>query len=191
MNSSARGGGSAPAFPEITINTERLTLRALEPADAELVAELYSDELSRQWTTVPQPYGSAEAEALVTGGKGFALGVTEFLTQRLVGVLRLRATDWRLRATEAVVVIAPWARGEGYAGESILAVAQWLFEDQKFERLELRTASGNAAALQVAQKIGCVSEGVLRGAWLDRAPDAPPGSRSDVIVWSLLPEDFL
>ncbi|WP_084714308.1 GNAT family N-acetyltransferase [Streptacidiphilus rugosus] len=189
---------TAPTFPEITINTDRLELRAFEPDDAPALAEMMNDELVHQWTTVPHPYTDADADAWVlaraaaerAGGNGLALAAVEFLTQRLIGTVRLRATDWRLRSTEAQVVVASWARGEGYGGEIVHAVAQWLFEDQKFERLELRTAAGNTPAQQVAQKLGAISEGVLRNAWLVRGADAEHTSRSDLIVWSLLPEDL-
>lgn len=63
-----------------------------------------------------------------------------------------------MRATELSYVVAPWARGEGYASEGALATARWLFREQKFERIELRTAADNTASQQVAQKIGCISE---------------------------------
>jgi RimJ/RimL family protein N-acetyltransferase len=104
-----------------------------------------------------------------------------------------------VRSTEAQVVVASWARGEGYGGEIVHAVAQWLFEDQKFERLELRTAAGNTPAQQVAQKLGAISEGVLRSAWIVRGEEYPASSparrsaaddRTDLILWSLLPEDL-
>ena len=45
----------------------------------------------------------------------------------------------------------------------------------------------------MAQKIGCISEGVLRNAWIARARTENGGwadVRTDVIVWSLLPEDL-
>ncbi|MEY9873379.1 RimJ/RimL family protein N-acetyltransferase [Streptacidiphilus sp. MAP12-33] len=190
--------GRPPAFPEITISTDRLELRAFDLDDAPALAEMMNDELVHQWTTAPHPYAVADAEAWVgsravgerVSGRGLVLGAAEFLTQRLVGTVRLRATDWRLRSTELQVVTAHWARGEGYAGEIAHAVARWLFEDQKFERLELRTAAGNVAAQQVAQKLGAISEGILRNAWLVRGADAEHASRSDLIVWSLLPEDL-
>ncbi|MEZ0089773.1 GNAT family N-acetyltransferase [Streptacidiphilus sp. EB129] len=186
------------SFPEISISTDRLVLRAFEPEDVPALADMMSDELVRIWTTVPPCYTvedarhwvSLGAPAVRTQGRGIVLAVHEFLTQRLVGSVRLRGTDWRLRATEATVVTAPWARGEGYAAESLLGVAHWLFEDQRFERLELRTAAGNSAAQQVAQKIGCISEGVLRNAWITRDGEQPGRSRSDLILWSLLPEDL-
>ncbi|MEV6565735.1 GNAT family N-acetyltransferase [Streptomyces kronopolitis] len=188
-------------FPDISISTDRLVLRPLEEADVPALADMMDDELVAAWTTVPQPYTRAAARSWVdahapaerTAGRGIDFAVTEFLTQRLVGVVQLSHTDWRLRSTELSYIVASWARGEGYASEAALATAQWVFHDQKFERLELRTAAGNTASQQVAQKIGCISEGVLRNAFIARSRTEDGGwtdIRTDLIVWSLLPEDL-
>ncbi|GGN46658.1 GNAT family N-acetyltransferase [Streptomyces kronopolitis] len=188
-------------FPDISISTDRLVMRPLEAADVPALADMMNDELVAAWTEVPQPYTRAAARAWVaedapaerTAGRGIDFAVTEFLTQRLVGVVRLGNTDWRLRSTELSYIVASWARGEGYASEAALATAQWVFHDQKFERLELRTAAGNTASQQVAQKIGCISEGVLRNAFIARSRTEDGGwtdIRTDLIVWSLLPEDL-
>ncbi|GAA2414027.1 GNAT family N-acetyltransferase [Streptomyces coeruleofuscus] len=188
-------------FPNVSISTERLVLRPFEEPDIQSFADMMNDELVTAWTSVPQPYTEVHARAWITEqapaeraeGRGIVFAVTEFLTQRLVGVVHLRNTDWRIRSSEISYVIAPWARGEGYASEAALITAQWLFNDQKFERLELRTPADNTASQQVAQKIGCISEGVLRGAWIARAR-TDDGEwtevRTDLIVWSLLPEDL-
>ncbi|MFI0906086.1 GNAT family N-acetyltransferase [Streptomyces sioyaensis] len=188
-------------FPDISISTDRLVLRPLEEADVPSLADMMNDELVAAWTAAPQPYTRAAARTWVaeyapaerTAGRGVDFAVTEFLTQRLVGVVQLTNTDWRLRSTELSYIVASWARGEGYASEAALATAQWVFHDQKFERLELRTAAGNTASQQVAQKIGCISEGVLRNAWIARSRTEDGGwadIRTDLIVWSLLPEDL-
>ncbi|MEU0053687.1 GNAT family N-acetyltransferase [Streptomyces sp. NPDC006309] len=188
-------------FPNISISTERLVLRPFDEDDVPALAEMMNDEQVIAWTTVPHPYTEAHAHEWITrsapdertGGRGIVLAVTEFLTQRLVGTVHLKNTDRRIRSSEIAYVIAPWARGEGYASESVLAIAEWLFHDQKFERLELRTAAGNTASQQVAQRIGCISEGVLRNAWIARARTGNgywTEVRTDVILWSLLPEDL-
>ncbi|MEJ8633847.1 GNAT family N-acetyltransferase [Streptomyces sp. NPDC006475] len=188
-------------FPDVSISTERLVLRPFEEADIPALTEMMNDEMVTAWTSVPQPYTTTDAERWVrriapserTQGRGIALAVTEFLTQRLVGMVHLRNTDWRTLATEVAYVTAPWARGEGYATESVLAIAQWLFRVQRFERMELRTPADNTASQQVAQKIGCISEGVLRNAWIARTQTADGGwadIRTDLIVWSLLSEDL-
>jgi RimJ/RimL family protein N-acetyltransferase len=188
-------------FPDISISTERLVLRAYEEEDIPALAEMMNDELVTAWSSAPHPFTEAVARDWITGrapaerreGRGIVLAVSEFLTQRLVGTVHVRNTDWCCRSAEAGYLVAPWARGEGYASEAVLATAQWLFVDQKFERLELRTAADNTAAQQVAQKIGCISEGVLRNAGIVRSQNAHGGwlqVRTDLIVWSLLPEDL-
>ncbi|MGW7047165.1 GNAT family N-acetyltransferase [Streptomyces avermitilis] len=188
-------------FPNISISTERLVLRPLDEDDVPALAEMMNDEQVGAWTDVPQPYTEDRARRWITeyaptqrtAGSGLDLAVTEFLTQRLVGIVQLGKTNWHIRSTELSYVIAPWARGEGYASEAALATAQWLFGDQKFERIELRIAADNTASQQVAQKIGCISEGVLRNACIAhvRTEDGTwTDVRTDFLVWSLLPEDL-
>ncbi|MGP3974705.1 GNAT family N-acetyltransferase [Streptomyces sp. 8N114] len=197
-------------FPDISISTDRLVLRPFEEADVPALTEMMADDQITAWMAAPVPFTEAEARNLVTrraparrtSGDGIVFAVTELLTQRLVGLVELRDTDWRVLSAHAAYATASWARGEGYASESLAAVAQWLFQDQKFERLEIRTAADNTAAQQVAQKLGCISEGVLRNAWIARTrtenwgsarPEAQGGwaeIRTDLIVWSLLPEDL-
>ncbi|MFE7172876.1 GNAT family N-acetyltransferase [Streptomyces sp. NPDC057616] len=188
-------------FPNISISTERLVLRPLDEDDVPALAEMMNDEQVGAWTDVPQPYTEDRARTWIldhapaerVAGRGLDFAVAEFLTQRLVGVVQLAKTDWHVRSTEMSYIVAPWARGEGYASEAALATAQWLLGDQKFERIELRTAADNTASQQVAQKIGCISEGVLRGACIAhvRADDGTWSDvRTDYIVWSLLPEDL-
>ncbi|MCF3964306.1 GNAT family N-acetyltransferase [Streptomyces fuscigenes] len=188
-------------FPDVSISTERLVLRPFESADVPAYTEMMNDEMVTAWMSVPHPFSTSEAAkwvgrsapAVRREGRGIVFAVTEFLTQRLVGTVRLRDADWRTLAVHAEYATAPWARGEGYATESMLAVAQWLFRDQKLERLELRTAADNTAAQQVAQKMGCISEGVLRNAGIARTQTEDGGwtdIRTDLIVWSLLPEDL-
>ncbi|MFI6701428.1 GNAT family N-acetyltransferase [Streptomyces sp. NPDC050509] len=195
------GARMTTTFPDVSISTERLVLRPYELADIPAHIEMMNDEMVTAWTSVPHPYTDKDAEVWVRRiapnerrtGRGIAFAVHEFLTQRLVGVVRLRRTNWRALATEAAYVTAPWARGEGYATEAMLAVAQWLFGDLRFERIEVRTPADNTASQQVAQKIGCISEGVLRNAWIARSQTEDGGwtdIRTDLIVWSLLPEDL-
>ncbi|WP_419993493.1 GNAT family N-acetyltransferase [Streptomyces boninensis] len=191
----------ASTFPDVSLSTDRLVLRPFDDLDIPALAEMMNDEMVTAWTTVPHPYTEADARDWAlrlsheerTAGRGIVFAVSEFLTQRLVGIVHLRHTDWRTLAAEISYVTAPWARGEGYATEAVLAVAHWLFDSQKFERLELRTAADNAASQQVAQKAGFISEGVLRAAWIARSKTEDGGwtdIRTDLILWSLLPEDL-
>ncbi|MFJ2904942.1 GNAT family N-acetyltransferase [Streptomyces sp. NPDC087212] len=188
-------------FPIISLSTERLVLRPLDLGDVPALTAMMNDEQVAAWTDVPRPFTEdvarrwiiEDAPAERNTGRGLDLAVTEFLTGRLVGIVQLTKTSWRIRSTEMAYIIAHWARGEGYAFEAALTTAQWLFREQRFERVELRTAAGNTASQQVAQKIGCISEGVLRNACIAhvRADDGTWSDlRTDYIVWSLLPEDL-
>jgi RimJ/RimL family protein N-acetyltransferase len=188
-------------FPDISISTERLVLRPFDEADVPALTDMMRDDLVTAWSGAPHPYTEAHARDWVVAGapavrargRGVVFAIGEFLTQRLVGVCRIDHADWRVRSAQADYLVAPWARGEGYAAEAVLGAAQWLLEDQRFERLELRTAADNTAAQQVARKIGCLSEGVLRNAGLARVQTAEgrwTEQRTDLIVWSLLPEDL-
>jgi RimJ/RimL family protein N-acetyltransferase len=188
-------------FPDISVSTERLSLRPYDAQDIPALVEMMNDESVIAWLPEPHPYTEADAQDWVDqgapgereSGAGIVFAVSEFLTQRLVGTVRLHRTDWSVGCAEVSYLTAAWARGEGYASEAVLGIAQWLFHDRRFERLELRTAAGNTAAQQVAQKIGCISEGVLRNAGLARHHEADGGwspTRTDLIVWSLLPEDL-
>ena len=99
-------------FPDVSISTERLVLRPFEDADIPALTEMMNDEMVTAWTSVPHPYTTADAQRWVrriapaerTEGRGIALAVTEFLTQRLVGIIHLQNTNWRTLAAEVAYV---------------------------------------------------------------------------------------
>ena len=88
-------------FPDISLSTERLVLRPLEDDDVPALAEMMNDEQVVAWTGVPQPFTEDAARTWIpryapterTSGRGLDLAVTEFLTQRLVGVIQLGRTE--------------------------------------------------------------------------------------------------
>ena len=116
-----------------TIETARLTLRPLRPADAPRLAALASDfDVSRMTTSMPHPYRLADAEALVERALAAdpskeaafaidlrgedAVGVIGFDPD---GVLAREAGYWigrpywgRGLMTEALGVALAWARDE-------------------------------------------------------------------------------
>src|SRR5690606_40676517 len=118
------------------------------------------DEQVAAWTDVPQPFSEQAARTWITesapaeraAGRGLDLAVTEFLTQRLVGVVRLSRTNWHIRSTELSYIIAPWARGEGYASEAALATARWLIGDQRLQRIR---SEEHTSELQSRENLVC------------------------------------
>ena len=93
----------APTFPETAIGTDRLLLRPFEEEDVPALVMMMNDELVRCWSDAPHPWTEQYAKVWVHStapsdrarGSGIAFAVVEDLTQRLVGVVHLRHTDWR------------------------------------------------------------------------------------------------
>ena len=105
------------SFPETAISTERLLLRPLAGGDVPGLVAMMDDELVHAWTDVVQPFTEEHAREWIRmlaparriEGRGIVFAVTEHLTQRVVGVVELRNTDWRLLSTEVVFVTASGA----------------------------------------------------------------------------------
>lgn len=180
------------AFPEMTLETPRLLLRAYRAEDAADVALACRDELTQRWLPLPNPYTDADALAWCTqispsfriSGEGIEWAAERRSDGRLIGSFGLKRTDWRARTSEIGYWVAPWARGEGLAVEALLAIARWLLLDQGFERLALRTAPGNAASQRVAEKAGFSREGIARNAGFTN------DGRVNLVVFSLIPSDL-
>ena len=64
-------------------------------------------------------------------------------------------------------------------------LARWAIEENGFERVELRAATGNIASQRAAEKAGLVREGVARNAGYVH------DSRVDLVVYSMVPDDLV
>ena len=84
-------------LPALGDDRSRPALR-IDPLGVLVDAEMMNDELVTTWTSVPQPYTDADARTWITElapaerteGRGIVFAVTEFLTQRLVGIVHLQ-----------------------------------------------------------------------------------------------------
>lgn len=179
-------------FPEVTLQTARLTLRPYRAEDAPDVALACRDELTQRWLPLPNPYTDADALAWCTeisarfrtSGEGIEWAAVRRSDDRLIGSFGLKRTDWRARSSEIGYWVAPWARGEGLAVEAVQAIARWLLKEQAFERMVLRAARDNAASLRVAEKAGFMREGIARNAGFTNS------GRVDLVVFSMVATDL-
>ncbi|MFC4009193.1 GNAT family N-acetyltransferase [Nonomuraea purpurea] len=184
-----RDDGRAPAgaLPRTELRTERLLLRPQAAADVPHLTATAADPLTQAQTGVPSDYTEGHAKAYIDHsermrmrGAGIAWTVEELDTGRYTANVDLRDLDWHSRSAEIGYMTAPWARGRGYAGEAVTAIARWLFERHGFRRLQLRAVASNTASQRVAEKAGFVREGVARAAL----------AGDDLIVYSLIPSDL-
>ncbi|MGN9845384.1 GNAT family N-acetyltransferase [Nonomuraea sp. H19] len=184
-----RGDGRIPSdtLPRTELRTSRLLLRPPAVADVPDLAATGADPLTQARTGVPRDYTREHARAFIDiseqlriRGTGIAWSAEELETGRFAANVDLRDLDWSNRTAEVGYMTAPWARGKGYAGEAVLAIARWLFERQGFSRLQLRAAVANPESQRVAEKAGFVREGVARGVF----------AGEDLVVYSLIPSDL-
>ena len=84
---------------------------------------------------------------------------------------------------EIAYVVAPAARGHGFATAAVRALSAWAFSELRLERLQLSIRPDNVGSRRVAEKAGYAYEGTLRSSKLIR------GRRVDVALYSLLPDD--
>jgi RimJ/RimL family protein N-acetyltransferase len=84
---------------------------------------------------------------------------------------------------EVGFLVAPRARGHGYATAAVREITRWGFDELGLHRVQWRAEVGNEASRRVAQKAGYEMEGLLR-----RSP-AVGGRRRDCWVGSALSRD--
>ncbi|HLL65554.1 MAG TPA: GNAT family protein [Micromonosporaceae bacterium] len=179
-------------FPPVTVATPRLYVRPVEAEDAKWVGEVFADRQTQRWLPLPGEYGPAEAYAWCTelaverrdSGAGDHYAVIRREDDRLVGCLWTKRTDWVTHSTEICYAVAPQTRGFGVAAEAVDALAFALLLEHRFQRVELRVASGNVASRRVAEKAGFTYEGLFRNA------GHVSGGRVDLEVWSLVVADL-
>ncbi len=166
------------------------SLRGWRPADVPAVTRACQDPESVRWTTVPTPYGAEDAEFftadIVPGqwargaGAGYAIADGD---DRYAGSIDLRLDPSDEGSAEVGYLVAPWARGKGYAPAAVRTICAWGFSALGLERVVWKAYLGNDASRRVAEKAGFTIEGVGRGTCVQR------GERRDAWVGSLLATD--
>jgi RimJ/RimL family protein N-acetyltransferase len=138
-------------------------LRPPEVRDIPEMAATFEDPKS-VWATPPEDARSFVIEYAPerwTRGEGAVFAIVND-EDAFVGFVDLRLTG--PGTGEVGYLVAPWARGRGYASESLRAVCGWAFEQLGLRRIEWRAQVGNDASRRVAEKAGFTIEGVARGA---------------------------
>jgi RimJ/RimL family protein N-acetyltransferase len=179
-----------PAMEPVTLTSERLALRVPGPSDATAVYAACQDPDIQRWVPIPSPYGEQHAkvfvETVIPDGwrrdTVYTFGVFPLSGGPLLGAVNVHVRPF------ATWEVGYWTvkehRGLGYATEAVLALARWAFTEHAVARLEWRAEAGNAASRAVAERIGFVFEGTLRGAVTTR------GTQRDLWIGGLLPSDI-
>jgi RimJ/RimL family protein N-acetyltransferase len=166
-------------------------LRRPTVADIESVVAACHDPDSVRWTSVPDPYQRTDAEFFVgvhapgrwARGDGATFTIAE-ADDRLAGTIEVRISRADPLAGDVGFLVAPWARGRGYAPAALRTVARWAIATLGLTRVEWRAEVGNHASRRAAEKAGFTMEGTARSALTQR------GGRRDAWVGALTADDI-
>jgi RimJ/RimL family protein N-acetyltransferase/organic hydroperoxide reductase OsmC/OhrA len=160
------------AGPALPIVTERLTLRAFTPADAEPLASYLGDpDVVRHLLHGPKT--AAECRDLATelagrtaprvSGEALVL-VAEFKGEH-IGHLNLTLHDHDASSAEIGWVFHPAVAGQGLATEAAAALMRFGFEHYRLRHVTAQLDPRNTASARLCERLGMTREALLRESW--------------------------
>jgi ribosomal-protein-alanine N-acetyltransferase len=151
------------------LSTERLLLRPIQPADAEALFAILSDEAAMQF------YGHAphrtpdethaliqEVQARYARRESIRWGVTRRGEDDLIGSCSLHHFDEGFHCAEIGYELARAWWGQGIAFEAVAAVLTYGFEEMGLHRIEAIIDIANERSKALLLKLGFTYEGNLR-----------------------------
>jgi ribosomal-protein-alanine N-acetyltransferase len=173
------------------LETERLILREIVPADAEDIYRIFSDqETMRYWscrpyTSVDQAGRLIESMAKqVRETTGIHWGITWRGNGRLIG--KCGYNEWRKahRRGDVSYIIAREQWGKGVVSEALSAVLEYGFDRMNLHSIEAGVTPGNDASTRMLGRLGFRLEGHLRESFLVEDEFV------DSLIYSLLRQDY-
>jgi RimJ/RimL family protein N-acetyltransferase len=117
-------------------------------------------------------------------GRSLAFAIAEPDTGDFRGEVLLHTFEWEHARAAIGIWVAPDARGHGMGACALRLISHYGFEELGLRRLEMTTFPDNEPLVRMAERVGFVSEGVLRSYTFER------GKRRDLLMLSLLPGDL-
>lgn len=169
------------------VNKMSVTIRAVEPTDAERLKEIYSQQLVQEnMLQLPAPslaYWQQRIAGYASAGK---IGFVAELDGMVVGELVI-FTEQAIRLRHAVsfgIAVDGHFSGRGIGKQLILFCQEYAFQWLAARRIELEVFADNAAAIKLYQSSGFEKEGHKRQAALKK------GQYQDVILMAKLVDAY-
>ena len=179
-------------FDQLLLQTPRLLLRPLLPADAPAVYAMHADPVTlRYWSTPPWTDPALADEliardlAAMAAGDYIRLGLQRQADGRLIGLCTLFAFYLPSRRCEIGYILARDSWGQGFMHEALLTLLDYGFGVLDLHRVEADIDPRNAASRRTLDRLGFVAEGLLRERWI------VAGELCDTALLGLLRCDWL
>jgi [ribosomal protein S5]-alanine N-acetyltransferase len=147
----------------VELVSDRLILRSISEADAELYYELFCDPetmrfIGAPWTRAEAAHAFREVLAAnrCTPPRAVFLTINPREAQQPTGLCTLQNFDPVRRQAEMGVMIASSARAQGYATEALIALIAHAFATLPCDEVWVRIAVGHGACERTAVNIGLV-----------------------------------
>ena len=152
-----------------TLHTERLSLRAMHPIDAEDMYD-YSrrPEVTKYLLWTEHKNVGYTKDYLFYVGTRYALGdfydwaIIDLESRRMIGTCGFTRIDAANDCAEIGYVLNPDFHGKGYATEAVKKIIDFGFSELSLNRIEARFMKGNEASLRLMQRVGMTFEGYMR-----------------------------
>ena len=176
-------------FTHHEITLDEYKLRPIVDSDADVVIPSLNDEAMVKWMQMPSPYTEVEFQAAQKRWKNRELAgwSMEWGIEKdgvLQGRIAVHHTDWIEKRTEIGYLTFPQSRGKGVMPTVLRSLVEFLFEEYKFERIEVRTDTRNVASRRVAEKAGFTLEGILRRNYING------GEITDDAIYAMIRSDL-
>jgi ribosomal-protein-serine acetyltransferase len=167
-------------------------MRQFEPGDAESVFAVVdrNREHLRQWLPWVDHSHSPEdirqfivrVQAQFDAGQGPNAGI--WAGRVLAGNVGCHPIDWANRSCSLGYWIDAAQQGKGMITRGCIAMLDYLFEEMRLHRVEIRCGTGNARSCAIPERLGFAREGLLHeGEWVN-------DRWVDLVVWGMLEEQW-
>ncbi|MFI7021975.1 GNAT family N-acetyltransferase [Micromonospora sp. NPDC049900] len=180
--------------PDLPIETERLHLRAFQPADVTDLHAYFGDPAVHRYLYSEAPADldgirevlarRQQRTALREQGDAIQLAVVLRETGQLVGDVLLCWTSAAHRQGEIGYLLHPDHRGRGYATEAARAMLALAFDRCDLHRVVGRLDARNTASAQVLARLGMRREAHLR------ENEYVKGEWADEVIYALLAREW-
>lgn len=174
------------------LQTERLILREMQPADAVDVLVFRGDAYVQRFNSAPlqtieeATLFIADARKLYDAQGGIGWGITLRGEDRVLGGVSLHSWSQYHRRAEVGYDLAHSYWGRGIGSEAVRAVLHFGFTQLNLNRIEAATIADNHESVNLLKKLGFRLEGIRRGySWEE------DGAFHDSAMYGLLHEEFM
>lgn len=172
----------------MNIKGKKVTLRAMEKQDCEMVREMFNDpEIENSvvgWAFPLSSYAQEKwFENHYADNTNFRF-VIETPEDGAVGIATLTNIDWKNRCATQGIKLRKKFRARGTGTDTLMAIMRYAFDELQLHRLETTRFTKNNASEALCTKCGWIKEGVQRQCVFKN------GAYRDLVVVGILAEEY-